>query len=220
MILSDRTISILKNYATINPNISFEKGNVLRSLAGARDIYSVANIEEEIPRDFSIYNLNQLLSCLSLADTPDITFDEKSLMFNDKFGEPIIYYYTNDDIIEKPPTKTVEVDGIFSFELKAEKLLHLLKVSSVLAAPDFSVLCDGKDVILKIHDRKNPTSHSRENKVGEFNEEFHFHVKVENIKIIPTDYIVTVATTKTNAKSVLHIKSTDESIQYWIACGI
>ena len=66
MKLSDNTVALLKNFAGINNSILVKKGNRLRTISVAKNILAEADITEEFPRDFAIYDLNQFLNGLSL----------------------------------------------------------------------------------------------------------------------------------------------------------
>ena len=65
MKLSDNALAILKNFAGINNSILVKEGNKLRTISVAKNILAEAEIKEEFPRDFAIYDLNQFLNGLS-----------------------------------------------------------------------------------------------------------------------------------------------------------
>ena len=52
MKLSDRTINLLKNFATINQSILFKQGNSLRTISVMKNILAEANIDEYFPQEF------------------------------------------------------------------------------------------------------------------------------------------------------------------------
>ena len=74
MKLSEQTISILKNFSNINSGLFFQQGKQIRTVAPSKAILAHANIAEEIPVEFGIYDLNRLLGVLSLIEQPDIEF--------------------------------------------------------------------------------------------------------------------------------------------------
>jgi len=80
MKLSDNTLTILKNFAGINNSILVKEGNRLRTISVAKNILAEADITEEFPRDFAIYDLNQFLNGLSLHQDPDLDFKEDSYL--------------------------------------------------------------------------------------------------------------------------------------------
>ena len=74
MKLSDNALAILKNFAGINNSILVKQGNKLRTISVAKNILAEAEIKEDFPRDFAIYDLNQFLNGLSLHQDPDLDF--------------------------------------------------------------------------------------------------------------------------------------------------
>ena len=77
MKLTAETITILKNYAAINQNIQFKEGKTLSTISPQKNILSSAEISEDIPQTFAIYDLNKLLGTMSAYDkTPELTFEE------------------------------------------------------------------------------------------------------------------------------------------------
>jgi hypothetical protein len=74
MKLSDKTISVLKNFSSINQSILFKEGNKLRTISVMKNILAEATISEEFSKDFGIYDLNQFLNGLSLHQSPELDF--------------------------------------------------------------------------------------------------------------------------------------------------
>jgi hypothetical protein len=62
MKLSDKTLTLLKNFSSINQSILFKEGSSLRTISVMKNILAEATIEEELPKDFGIYDLNQFLN--------------------------------------------------------------------------------------------------------------------------------------------------------------
>ena len=80
MKLTAETTAILKNYATINQNIQFKQGHSLSTISPQKNILTSAEISEDIPRTFAIYDLNKLLGALSLFEkTPELDVGETKL---------------------------------------------------------------------------------------------------------------------------------------------
>ena len=61
MKLSDKTINLLKNFSDINQSILFKKGNKLRTISVMKNIMAEAEVQEDFPKDFAIYDLTQFL---------------------------------------------------------------------------------------------------------------------------------------------------------------
>ena len=78
MKLSEKTLNILKNFSSINQSILVKQGNQLRTISVAKNILAEAEIKEDFPRDFAIYDLNQFLNGLSLHQDPEMDFSPDS----------------------------------------------------------------------------------------------------------------------------------------------
>ena len=78
MKLSDNTLTVLKNFAGINNSILVKEGNRLRTISVAKNILAEADIKEDFPRDFAIYDLNQFLNGLSLHQDPCLLYTSPS----------------------------------------------------------------------------------------------------------------------------------------------
>ena len=51
MKLSDKTLSLLKNFSTINQSILFKKGTKLSTISVMKNILAEATIEDELPKE-------------------------------------------------------------------------------------------------------------------------------------------------------------------------
>ena len=54
MQLSEKTISLLKNFSGINQSILFKEGNKLRTISVMKNILAEVQVDEEFERDFGI----------------------------------------------------------------------------------------------------------------------------------------------------------------------
>ena len=194
MKLSDNTLTVLKNFAGINNSILVKEGNSLRTISVAKNILAEADIKEEFPRDFGIYDLNQFLNGLGLHQDPDLNFGEESYLTIREGKRRVKYFYADPNVIISPPDKNIELPSEdVHFQLESTALEKLLKAAAVYQLPDLCVV--GEDGVVKIvvRDKKNDTSNSYAVDVGETDKVFTFNFKVENIKIIPGAYDVVVS---------------------------
>ena len=107
MNLSDKTLDILKNFAGINNSILVKEGNQLRTISVAKNILAEAYIEEDFPRQFGIYDLNQFLNGLNLHDDPDLDFKEDSYLTIREGRHSVKYFYADPQVIIAPPEKEI-----------------------------------------------------------------------------------------------------------------
>ena len=194
MKLSDSTLTLLKNFSNINQSILFKQGKSLRTISVMKNILAEAKINEELPKDFGIYDLNQFLNGLSLHNNPDLDFENDNFVVIKEGRSRSKYFFADPNVIVKPPEKSIELPTEdVSFELKTEQLDKLLKAAGIYQLPDLAVIGENGVVKLVVRDKKNDTSNDYAVVVGETEGNFVFNFKVENIKLIPGSYDVVVS---------------------------
>ena len=92
------------------------------------------------------------------------------------------------------------------------KLGRMLKAAGVYQLPDLCVVGEAGVVKLQVRDKKNDTSNDFSIIVGETESEFSFNFKVENIKILPGSYTVSIS-----QKLLSEFKCKDRNLKYFIA---
>ena len=93
MKLSNDTLNVLKNFASINQGIMFKKGKTIKTVSGGKNVLAEATISEEIPTDFGVYDLNNFLSVLSLhKEEPVLEFESNNVLISGLKGRSKIKY--------------------------------------------------------------------------------------------------------------------------------
>ena len=216
MKICNETLAILKNFASINTNIMFRPGEVVATISGAKNIFAKATIKETIPNQFAIYDLNSLLAMLTLMENQDIAFGDKSLVVSSDKGK-FEYFYSNPEIVTAAPETEIEHLDVYKFKLAAEDIQMIMKAAAITSAPTISVTNRNQAVTLSVSDRKNDTSNSFKKSLGTAFEDFDIFIAVENLKVIPDAYEVSVAKTHNGKAKFLHFKHESKQLQYWIA---
>jgi hypothetical protein len=213
MKLSDKTLTVLKNFAGINNSILVKKGTNLRTISVAKNILAEASIDEDFPRDFAIYDLNQFLNGLGLHQDPELDFKEKSYLNIREGKRRVKYFFADPAVIISPPDKEISLPTEdVHFQLDSVTLEKLLKAAAVYQLPDLSAVGEAGVVKLVVRDKKNDTSNEFAIVVGETDKEFSFNFKVENIKIIPGAYDVVVS-----SKLLSQFTNDNYNLKYFIA---
>ena len=213
MKLSDKTLSVLKNFSTINQSILFKQGSKLRTISVMKNILAEATITEELPKDFGIYDLNQFLNGLSLHQSPELDFVNNGHVVIKEGRMRSKYFFADPNVIITPPDKVIDLPTEdVSFELSTDQLDKLLKAAAIYQLADLAV--EGGDGVVKllVRDKKNDTSNSCSVTVGETDKVFSFNFKVENIKILPGTYDVSVS-----SKLLSRFTSKNQDLTYFIA---
>ena len=213
MKLSDKTISVLKNFSSINQSILFKEGSKLRTISVMKNILAEATVTEEFMKDFGIYDLNQFLNGLSLHSSPELDFVNDGYVVIREGKMRSKYFFADPNAIITPPDKEITLPSEdVTFDLSTEQLDKLLKAAAVYQLPDLAAVGEAGVVKLVVRDKKNDTSNDFSIVVGETETEFSFNFKVENIKILPGTYEVSVS-----QKLLSRFTSKNHDLIYYIA---
>ena len=155
MKLSDKTLSLLKNFSSINESLLFKQGSKLRTMSVMKNILAEATITEEFPRDFGIYDLNQFLNGLSLHRDADLDFQNESYVFIREGKNHSKYFFADPSVIIAPPDQTLTLPSVdVAFDLTTTQLEKVLKAAGVYQLPDLSVIGENGVVKLVVRDKK------------------------------------------------------------------
>ena len=213
MKLSDSTLTLLKNFSNINQSLLFKQGKGLRTISVMKNILAEATIDEELPKDFGIYDLNQFLNGLSLHHDPELDFGNDNYVMIREGKSRSKYFFADPNVIVTPPDKTLTLPTAdVAFVLNTYDLDRLLKAAAIYQLPDLSAVGQGGVVNLLVRDKKNDTSNDYSINVGETDKNFEFNFKVENIKVIPGSYEVVVS-----KSGLSQFMSKDRDLTYFIA---
>lgn len=210
MKLSKETLSILKNYSSINQNLLFSPGNILKTITTQNTLLSTATVPDEFPIEFGIYDLSEFLSVLSLFQNPELEFSEKYVKIFESNNS--IKYYAADSSVLVVPKKDINFpDAEIELLLTAENLSLINKTASVLKSADVSFVGQDGKVIVVVADKKNDTSNSFELVLGDTELEFKVNIKVDMLKFIPGEYQVSIS-----SKRVSKFSSTGSDLVYYV----
>ena len=213
MKLSEKTLTLLKNFSNINQSILFKQGNSLRTISVMKNILAEATIDEDLPTDFGIYDLGQFLNGLALHTRPELDFQNEGYVYIKEGRMRSKYFFADPKVIVTPPEKEITLPSEdVSFTLSTDQLDKLLKAAGIYQLPDLTVVGRNGVVKIQVRDRKNDTSNDFAITVGETDSTFSFNFKVENIKILPGTYDVVVS-----KKLLSRFTSQNYNLKYYIA---
>jgi len=219
MNLSHDTIAILKNFASINSNIVFRSGSVLKTMAEAKNVLASATVTEVFPdAEFGIYDLNEFLGVLSMFDTPELKFSEDMNSVSLVEGKRSVKYFFSDPSILTAPSKDIKMpEAEVKFTLSVDELNALRKAASTLGVSDVIItgVAGSTTVVANVTDVKDQTSNSFQielSNVERTPDAFSFIFNIANFKLIAGDYNVAVS-----SKLISHFKHATLGVEYWIA---
>ena len=217
VILSKKTLDVLKNFSTINSSIVFRKGSTVRTISNAENILAKFTGEEVFPTDFAIYDLSQFLSGISLFNDPQLEFTSNDFVSIRGGRTSAKYYFSDPEItLKSAPEKNVNFPGAdLQFNLSGDELIQLQKASAVYSLPDLTFQSEeGLDTIkLILRDKENDTSNTYDLTVaGCSTGTYSLDVKIENIRLLPGDYSV-----KVSKHLISEWTNTNVDLTYYIA---
>jgi len=215
MKISNKTLDVLKNFSEINQSILIKKGKKLKTVSALKNILAHADVEENFPQDFAIYQLNEFIGVLSTMNNPDLTFHDKYVMLSQENGACTKYFYAEPSVVISPEKDINMPSEDINFTLLEKQYNDLLKMSSILQLNDILVKGCSKSngQYLAVTNKKNDTSNDYSIKVGEgVTEPYKMYFKTENLKMVVGDYNVHIS-----SKGISHFENMNIKLDYWIA---
>jgi|MEHZ01.3.fsa_nt_MEHZ010852297.1_2 hypothetical protein len=218
MKLSSNTLTVLKNFSTINSNLVFSPGGELKSMSNAKNILSSAEIEEDFEYEFGIYDLNEFLAVVGMFESPDLSFhDNGKYVTISENGQSIRYFFSEPANLTSPKKNIVMASTDVSFDLSNENLNTIRKAAGVLGTTDLMIEGNPSDthLDLTITDISNPTSNSYSIKIDvdkEIEADFQLVFNINNFKFDVGDYIVDIS-----SKLISKFTHKTRPLMYWVA---
>ena len=215
MKISNKTLDILKNFSEINQSILIKAGKKIKTVSALKNILAHAEVEEDFPQDFAIYQLNEFIGVLSTMSNPDLTFNDKYVMLSQENGACTKYFYAEPSVVVSPEKDIKMPSEEVNFTLTENQYNDLLKMSSILQLNDILVKGCPKSngIYLAVTNKKNDTSNDYSVKVGEgVTEPYKMYFKTENLKMVTGDYAVSIS-----SQGISYFKNKKDNLEYWIA---
>lgn len=212
MKFSKQTLSILKNFASINTNLLLKPGTTISTISVDKSMVAAAELEEVIPVQFGIYDLNEFLGIVSIFSDPDIKITEKEMVISE--GRNSVRYLPADNSILVTPKNakpSIAENAEVNVRLTAGELTQIIRSSSVLKVPFVTFSGNGSNLTIKVHDKANPNSNAFTLDKGETEYTFDYHIRVDLLKMLSEDYDVTIASDKKS-------RFTGNNKTYWVMC--
>lgn len=221
MNLSNSTLSVLRNFATINPNLYVsEYTDKLKTISEAKNIMAVADLDQSLPGPWGIYDLNEFLSAINLLQNPDIGFDSQRIsMLDENKKKQLTYFCAASEILTYPQKDIQNPEYEVSVEIKQEVLTGIKKAASVFGFDTFQIVKenDSEKVLCRVCDLQNRSTNIYAEQVGEIDNEssFNFDFLIANMKCMQFNYDVHLSSKCISCWEAND--SNDIDISYWIA---
>lgn len=214
MIISDDTLKVLQNFASVNPNLVLKPGQKVKTISEAKNIMAIADITEDFPVEFGVYDLNEFLSVHGLIENASLSFDDKSLTMSNG-DQKIKYYFAETEILTQPQKDITMPDAEVGVTLTEKVLDQVKKAASVLGHMELSIKGENGVVTASVLDMKDATANTFDVVVDRDNnckESFDFVVNIPNLKLLPGDYFVSIS-----SKLISNWQNTNYPVEYFIA---
>jgi hypothetical protein len=214
MKLSEQTLTVLKNFTTINQGLSIKSGNTIRTISKQQNVLARATVPDSFSDDAVIFDLNRFLGVVTSLDNPDIDINttEKKIVIKSG-GYKTVYGLSDESMIVAPPAKDLKVENAeVNFSLTKDSFNQVMKLSGVMGLPNVAVVGNGKKITFETSNVKDNESDTFSVEVGDTKETFKFIFNTENLKMIPGNYDVAIS-----SKGIAHFKNSTDPIEYWVA---
>ena len=212
MKLSEHTVNVLKNFSNINPMLLVNPGSSLTTMNINKSIFALADVEENFPSQFAIFELPKFLGVLSLFKEPELEFGNKQVKIVSG-RQSVNYTFADPSMIVAPdPNKNINFPvADVEFSISQEELQRVVRATAVLQLPDIAVVGDGENISITATNSKNPTTDGFSIVVGNTDKNFTMYFEVSDIiKLISSDYNV-----KISSKGLSQWRS--DNVLYYVA---
>jgi len=220
MRFSDQDLKVLTNFSTINQNILFKKGKIVKTISTMKNKSCEYQLETEIPKEFALYDLNEFLNIHDLFEKPNIKINDDKIILKDKrFTSE--YKTSPKDYLFLPSKDMVLTDYDYRFHIKREDIedYNLIRKRTKKNLPDLFIQNEEGLINFKITDKKNKNSTNvsfndkDDYEPQKTNRQFKFSIKCEIFDdILLDDYYAEVSPQK-----IMKISNANKILTYWFA---
>ena len=213
--ISNDTLSVLRNFSSINPNVVLKPGQEVKTISEAKNILAVADITEDFPTEMGIYDLNEFLSVVNLVNDPQLSFGDNHV---DVVGgnSKVKYFFSDSSILTTPQKDITMPDCEVTVSFTDDILSQIRKAASALGHSEMSISATEDGVNIKVFDSKDSSANiyniQLANDAGYKEGQFEFVINISNLKLLDGDYEV-----KISSKLISEWKNTTKPVRYYIA---
>jgi hypothetical protein len=213
--ISNDTLSVLRNFSSINPNVVLKPGQEVKTISEAKNILAVADIAEDFPTEMGIYDLNEFLSVVNLVNDPQLNFGDNHV---DVAGgnSKVKYFFSDSSILTTPQKDITMPDCEVTVSFTDDILSQIRKAASALGHSEMSISATDEGVNIKVFDSKDSSANiyniQLANDAGYKEGQFEFVININNLKLLDGDYEVNIS-----SKLISEWKNTTKPVRYYIA---
>lgn len=213
MNFNEYTLTVLKNFSSINPSVVLKPGKIQKTINYDSTILVQAEIDDTLPVEFGIYDLNQFLGNITTLKDPNLEFNDKNVVMSDA-NLNLNFYSASPSLIKTPPDKELNMTKVDAkFALSNSIMQKLLRLASMNQLPHMSFVGKNGELNIVVHDIGNDTSNSVTTKIDDYaGDDFAAPFQIESFKLISDDYEVELM-----IKGFAKLTSKTRNLKYFIA---
>ena len=221
MILSQKTVNIIKSFSAINQGLLFKTGNQLKTVSAQKNILAQATIDENIENQFAVYDLNEFLNTLTKTSDEADTSNQQNFKVDDKFivitskqgKRKVSYGVSSESMIVTPPEREIKFpDPEVTVTVTKDTRDWITYQALNNRLNSLVIKSDGQNVYVVTSDITGAVIHSAEENIGDGNgDKYQFTFKLESLNIMEGDYDIGLS-----SQGVSHWKNKNIPVEYWI----
>lgn len=194
MQLSSDTMTILKNFSTINSSLVLREGKMQTTMSSDMTIVVEAEISESLPKKFPIYDLNQFLGNITALSNPELQFSDTHMIMSDDVTSMTFHPCSEAVIVSPPANKSLDIESpVATFDLSKDLITKMMRLGSMNSLPHFSIIGKNSELLAQVHDKSSDSANYAVSKLTSYDgKDFVATFKTENLKLISDDYSVKV----------------------------
>lgn len=197
MKLTKETLSVMKNFAAINPSLRLTPGNFIMTKSVNGVAYAEATIADEIDSELNIYDLPNFLSILGqLGEGSDINLSNGEIVIQNGRAK-VNLPDAESSVIVVPKQRLRMPPADVEFDLKAEDLAEILKISRAVGADRIAITNRDDHIVIDafaVEDGDNArTRYSLTVCPYEGTNNFSFVINLENVSVVVADYKINIS---------------------------
>ena len=196
MKISEDTMSILKNYSSINTSLVIFPGSEIKTVAPGLEILASSKVSETFDEKVCIFDLPQFLGACSTLKNPEFDFKSDHVVISSGKSR-IKYRYAAEELMATLETNIKRnlknLNFEYSFELTPDNIADINKARNALKVANLAICSADDRIVMRVHDKDDSSSNVYEIDLGtnDLGKDFKFNFDIVNsLKIVPGNYIV------------------------------
>lgn len=198
MRLSTETLEILNSFRDINQSIVIYPGNIVRTKSEDNRILAEAFVEEVFQREFALYHIKGFLDAYNILGSPELFFTEDNYVLLQEGKSEIKYYFCDPSLVTSPAPhlnfqlKSKEVCFQLS-QTEFNKMMRMTTFDSDRKSWIVDFVSEGKDILLNVYHKNDPSKPSYSTVIGEADNRFCFRCYLDSFFFINGSYDIVIS---------------------------